>query len=191
MIFSAAVMEASLSDVGVSDFDILADLGLQENPLKQMGPILNGDCWTRPHNDPFQNEAAYHFGWLRATMPTCMLSWGSWNSVFAKNATPEQKPFRDQMILGRSSEQRLLYRSPGVGFCGTGSVNLFPETQSAVVVFSDGLNCGDASDIVACMLTQALFAPSAPGRPPCRGQKGKPDPQGAVPANHERLGKAA
>jgi len=156
-IFSAAVMEAWFSDMNISNFGILADLGLRENPLKQMGPILNGYYWTHSHNDPFQNEAAYHLGWFRATMPTCMVSWGAWNSVLAKMATEEEKAFRDQHIIGKESKRRLLFKSVGIGFCGTGSVNLFPETQSAVVVFSNGLNCSDASDLVASSLIQALF----------------------------------
>jgi len=157
MIFSAAVMEAWLSDVGIADFGIFVQSGLRHNPLKQMGAILNGHCWSRPHNDPFQNEAAYHLGWMRAIMPACMVSWGSWNSVLDKNATPENKPLRDSCILGQESKKRLLYKSVGIGFYGTGSVTLFPETQSAVVVFSNGLNCADASDLAASMLIQALF----------------------------------
>jgi hypothetical protein len=157
MIFSAAVMEAWFDDLGISDFSILADSGVRENPLKQMGPILNGYYWIRPHNDPFQNEAAYHLGWVRARMPTCMVSWGSWNSVLARDVIEAEKPFRNQCILGRTSEPRLLYKSVGIGFCGTSCLHIFPETQSAVVVFSNGLNCADAADLAASALIQALF----------------------------------
>ncbi|KAK1754124.1 beta-lactamase/transpeptidase-like protein [Echria macrotheca] len=157
MIFSAAVMEAWFDDLSISDFAVLADSGVRENPLKQMGPILNGYYWTRPHNDPLQNEAAYHLGWLRARMPTCMVSWGSWNSVLARNVTEAEKTFRDQSILGRTSGPRLLYKSVGIGFCGTNCLHIFPETQSAVVVFSNGLNCADAADLAASALIQALF----------------------------------
>ncbi|KAK5659348.1 hypothetical protein OQA88_1441 [Cercophora sp. LCS_1] len=157
MIFGAAVMEAWLDDVDLKDFGILGDSGASNNPLKQMGAILNGHYWGRPHNDPFQNPSAYHLGWLRATMPTCMVSWGSWNSVLEKNATPQNKELRDSCILGRDSGTRLLYKSVGIGFCGTGSITLFPETRSAVVVFSNSLNCADASDLAASVLIQALF----------------------------------
>jgi CubicO group peptidase (beta-lactamase class C family) len=40
------------------------------NPLRQMGAILNGYYWTRPHNDPFQNTSQYHLTWMKVEMPS-------------------------------------------------------------------------------------------------------------------------
>lgn len=155
MIFAAAVLQAYCYGQLKHKSDMLPTN--KPNPLKQMGAILNGYYWTRPHTDTFKNEAAYHLGWLRTTMPTCMTSWGSWNSTLGDMATSEHEHFRNQNILGQESGSRLMFKSSGIGFCGSGSVNLFPETESAVVVFCNGLNAGDLSDFVAMALIQALF----------------------------------
>jgi len=156
MIFAAAVLQAYCYDQDKNQFDMLPTD--KPNPLKQMGAILNGYYWTRPHTDPFGNEAAYHLAWLRTSMPTCMTSWGSWNSTLGDMPTLEKDVFfRNENILGKRSPPRLMFKSSGIGFCGTGSVNLFPATQSAVVVFCNGLNVGDLSDFVAMALIQALF----------------------------------
>ena len=158
LIFSAAVMQAfsPVASHDVSAFKVLEHV--RENPLRQMGAILDDYYWTRPHDDPFGHEARYHLGWMKVVMPSCMVSWGSWNGTLADNAGPEHRKFRDAHILGaRSAGTRLLYKSTGIGFCGTGSVNLFPETRSAVVVFANGLNCVDVADFSASLLIQALF----------------------------------
>jgi len=156
MVFSAAVLEALHSDLELKDFGVL--VGVQSNPLREMGRILNGPFCTRPSNDPFNTKAAYHLGWLRTTMPTCMTWWGGWNSILRRDVqSPDHQALRDKSILGQESQRRRLIKASGVGFCGTSSLHLFPDTKSIIVVFSNGLNCADASDLVASVLTQALF----------------------------------
>jgi hypothetical protein len=50
-----------------------------------------------------------------------------------------------------------MYKITGIGFCGVGSVNIFPDTMSAIVVLSSGLNAGDPSDFTAALLMQEVF----------------------------------
>ncbi|KAK2592091.1 hypothetical protein QQS21_010197 [Conoideocrella luteorostrata] len=79
-------------------------------------------------------------------------------STLADNTTKkDEQAARDKSILGQKSGKRILYKSVGIGFCGTCSVNMFPETRSAVVAFSNGTNCGDAADFCASLLMQELF----------------------------------
>lgn len=171
LIFCAAVMDAFAPKADTDDgrisgmqqehsrstnFEVLS--GIKYNPLKQVPAILNGCYWTRPHNDPIGHVARYHLGWMRVIMPSCMVSWGSWNMTLADNATrKEHQSARDESILGRNSGNRILYKSTGVGFCGTCSVNIFPESRSSVIAFSNGTNCGDAADFCASLLIQELF----------------------------------
>lgn len=91
-------------------------------------------------------------------MPSCTLSWGSWNSVLAGTKSHEDgHAFRDEHVLGTGSPKMLLYKSTGIGFCGIRFVNIFPDTQSAVVVFTSGTNCDDTADFVASLMIQERF----------------------------------
>ncbi|KAI0839448.1 beta-lactamase/transpeptidase-like protein [Hypoxylon sp. FL0890] len=130
--------------------------GIARNPLREMNSILNDYYWTRPNEDDFQNPCNYYLSWLKCVMPSSMVHWGSWNKTLADNGNESQE-YINSHILGRKSPKRDLYKITGIGFCGTGSVNLFPETMSAIVVLSSGLNVGDPSDFVAAIMMQALF----------------------------------
>lgn len=156
--WSAAVIDALVrAKAGDSGKPMKALSDMKENPLKEMDSILDDYWWGRPHNDPFQNESRYHLGWMKVVMPSCMVSWGSWNKTLADNITAEDHSFRDANILGTQSEKRVMFKSTGCGFCGVGSVNIFPETQTAIVVLSNGINCGDAADFVASLYIQEVF----------------------------------
>ncbi|KAJ4386490.1 hypothetical protein N0V93_009387 [Gnomoniopsis smithogilvyi] len=154
--YCAAVMEASEGDTK-KPMDILSTV--TENPLKQMNWILrDGYWWTRPHDDQFNNTSRFHAAWMEVEMPSCMTSWGSWNKTLGDLAeTEEDKSVRNANILGQNSGKRLLHKSVGCGICGVASVNIFPETQSAVVALSSGINCGDAADFAASVYIQELF----------------------------------
>ncbi|KAJ4416304.1 hypothetical protein N0V82_006834 [Gnomoniopsis sp. IMI 355080] len=153
--YCAAVMEANEQD-SAKPMDILSTV---KNPLKQMNWILrDGFWWTRPHEDQFNNTSRFRLAWMEVEMPSCMTSWGSWNQTLGDLAgTDEDKRIRNANILGQNSGNRLLYKSVGCGFCGVASVCLFPETRSAVVALSSGINCGDAADFAASIYTQELF----------------------------------
>lgn len=129
------------------------------NPLRQIKWILrDGSWWTRPHDDQFQNTSRFRLGWREVVMPSCMTSGGSWNKTLGDLAqTKEDKYFRNANILGQDSGERLLFKASGCGFCGVASINLFPETRSAVVALSSGTNCGDAADFAALTYIQELF----------------------------------
>lgn len=60
-------------------------------------------------------------------------------------------------IIGRNSPRRLALAHHGLLSGSTTSVYVFPETQSAVVVLTNGATSADASDLVAKMSIQALF----------------------------------
>lgn len=148
-------MDAKLQD-GSKPMAILSTV--EQNPLKQMSSILDDYYWTRPNDDQFENKSNFHLAWMEVIMPSCMTSWGSWNKTLGDLAqTEEDKSLRNANILGQDSGNRLLYKSVGCGFCGVASVNLFPETRSAVVALSSGINCGDAADFAASVYIQELF----------------------------------
>ncbi|OTA96824.1 hypothetical protein M434DRAFT_27439 [Hypoxylon sp. CO27-5] len=130
--------------------------GVETNPLKGTNSILNDYYWTRPNADDIMNPCYYYLSWFKCVMPSSMIHWGSWNRTLADNGSGPQE-YRNSHILGRDSPERDLYKITGIGFCGTGSVNLFPGTMSAVVVLSSGLNMGDSSDFAAAVMMQALF----------------------------------
>ncbi|KAI1407504.1 beta-lactamase/transpeptidase-like protein [Hypoxylon sp. FL1857] len=153
LIWCAATLDAQWGPAS----DPLSTLNnITTNPLKQVNSILNGDYWTRPNADDLKNPCNYHLSWLKCIMPSSMTHWGSWNKTLADNGN-KSKDYINSHILGRESPQRDLYKITGIGFCGTGSVNLFPGTMSAIVVLSSGLNMGDPSDFTAAVMMQALF----------------------------------
>lgn len=87
-----------------------------------------------------------------------MTSGGSWNKSLGDLAQTEQDTLcRNANILGQDYEKMLLLKSTGCGFCGVASINLFPETRSAVVALSRGINCGDVADFAASIYIQELF----------------------------------
>lgn len=155
--YCAAVMDASLEGSAKKPMNILSNV--EQNPLKQMNWILrDGFWWTRPHGDQYDSPSRFRLAWMEVIMPSCMTSWGSWNKTLGDEAeTEEDKSFRNANILGQDSGRRLLIKSVGCGFCGVASVNLFPETRSAVVALSSGINCGDAADFAASIYIQELF----------------------------------
>jgi hypothetical protein len=84
--------------------------------------------------------------------------WGSYNNLLADNAATPEQHYINQHILGQDSpKKRLMIKSTGQGYCGASTIQLFPETKSAIVVLSNGLNCGDAADFTASILVQELF----------------------------------
>lgn len=120
------------------------------NPLKQMNKIRTG-YWTRPVDDQFQNEAEYCLGWLRVTTPSSMLGLLSFDGMMRK-----EKAHLDN-ILGTKSKQHLAIGHNGLMPGSSAFVYTFPETQSGVVVLSNGLGLADASEFTAQLLIQALF----------------------------------
>lgn len=137
LIWCAATMDAHLGDAP----NQLAALSGVSNPLKEIDSILDDYYWTRPSKDDIQNPCNYHLSWLKCVMPSSMIHWGSWNkSLTAKGDGPHEHI--NSHILGRDSPQQTLYKITGTGFCGVGSINLFPDTMSAIVVMSGGLNLG-------------------------------------------------
>ncbi|KAF2804619.1 beta-lactamase/transpeptidase-like protein [Mytilinidion resinicola] len=148
LLWCAAIMGAEDTEKKDEHFGILSAIG--KNPLKKMQTIRWGH-WTRPHNDRFQNQSEYCLGWFRAVMPSCQVSWGSYNTPF------DQEPDLFEYILGVDSPKRLDIKHTGLGAGVSVSVHTFPESRSAVIALSNGLNVGDASDFATQILIQELF----------------------------------
>ncbi|KAF7591434.1 hypothetical protein BBP40_001536 [Aspergillus hancockii] len=146
LIWSKAVLQAEKQESDQGN-----DHGIAErNPLRQMKKIRQA-YWTRPVDDTFQNETAYCLGWLRVEMPSSMIGSLSCNTDTRKNGE------HLRYILGTQSDPMVTICHNGVTHGSTAALYTFPETQSAVVVLSNGLHSGDASDFTAQCLIQALF----------------------------------
>ena len=156
LVFCAATMAAEqVESQGITqNSEILKNIAF--NPLKQMREIRNGPYWTRPHDDNFQTTSQFHLGWMRATIPSCHVSWGSYNEM-ASMEDEERTAFR--YILGQDSSEKEIeiLKHTGVGYGSSLSVNTFPGTSSAIVVLCNGLNVGDAADFTAQAYMQELF----------------------------------
>jgi CubicO group peptidase (beta-lactamase class C family) len=152
LVWCAATMDAYWGDDSRPQ-TVLSGL---TNPLKEVGSILDWHSWSRPNNDDLQNPCNYHLSWLECVMPSSMTHWGPWNKSLENNGCTPQEHI-NSAILGRHSPGQTMYKITGMGFCGVGSVNLFPVTMSAIVVLSSGLNAGDPSDFTAALLMQELF----------------------------------
>jgi len=152
LIWCAATLDAHWGDPSKP----LAVLFGATNPLKEVGSIVDDYYWSRPNKDDIQNPCNYYLSWIKCVMPSSMVHMGSWNKSLANNDDEPQERINSN-ILGRDSPQQTMYKIAGIGFGGIGSVNLFPDTKSAVVVMSSGLNAGDPSDFTAALMIQELF----------------------------------
>ncbi|KAL9097431.1 MAG: hypothetical protein Q9165_000327 [Trypethelium subeluteriae] len=155
LIFCAATMAAENAESKQETLPNLEILrNIMSNPLKYMAGIRNGAYWTRPHDDQFQTTSQFHLGWMRAAIPSCQISWGSWNelTLFDEDHTAFN------YILGQDARQSIGFlKHTGLGIGSSLSVNTFPSTSSAVVVLCNGLNIGDAADFTAQVYIQELF----------------------------------
>ncbi|KAL9077563.1 MAG: hypothetical protein Q9157_003315 [Trypethelium eluteriae] len=154
LIFCAATMAAEHAERKGTppNLDILRNA--TSNPLRNMVGIRNGAYWTRPHDDNFQTTSQFHLGWMRAAIPSCQLTWGSWNelTLFDEDHTAFN------YILGQDGHQSIGFlKHTGLGIGSSLSVNTFPSTSSAIVVLCNGLNVGDAADFAAQVYIQELF----------------------------------
>jgi len=131
------------------------DESISENPLKQMNRVRRG-YWTRPADDPsVSKSAAYCMGWVRMELPSSML--GAFSGNFLSREKGHQYHLKPEFMLGKSLDSLLAIGHSG-GMPGSlTTIWTFPETESAVVVFSNGRGLGDASDFVAQLLIQQLF----------------------------------
>jgi hypothetical protein len=92
-------------------------------------------------------------GWYRTYMPSDALGLFSYNG----KVMAYDPDIQARHIIGRDSPRRLALAHHGLLSGSTTSVYVFPETQSAIVVLTNGATSADASDFVAKMLIQALF----------------------------------
>lgn len=149
LIWCAATMSAE-NDYNFDDHGALEGL---RNPLKKMD-MIRSTCIAFEPRDGDIEPPGYCLGWFRAKMPTSRLGWGTYNELTQDLADcVKEKGY----TLGLDSTPRTIIKHTGLGAGASVAVWTFPETCSAVVVLTNGLDMGDASDFTAQVLTQALF----------------------------------
>lgn len=91
-------------------------------------------------------ESSYGMGWIRTQLPNQMCK-----------ISPNNDLLGEQPVIGKGAASRLViahYGSMPGTFAG---VNLFPETESAIVVLTNTTPLCDLTDYMTQLLTQTLF----------------------------------
>lgn len=127
------------------------------NPLREVTTTRGRAYWERPTNDKFQNDSQYCFGWLRVVMPSAMLGSLTMNALTRDPDRTGCQGIQDAYILGTESPKTEVILHTGLISGSTSAFYTFPGTQSAIIVFTNGVSHGDAADWVAQILTQALL----------------------------------
>ncbi|KAM0184885.1 hypothetical protein ACHAPI_012337 [Fusarium lateritium] len=114
--------------------------------------------WTRPWpgKRPINDTTAYCMGWYKTTIPSQMLGFLSYNDMTREEKEQSKEPDFDS-VLGMESCKRELIAHNGVFVGSTSALYTFPETQSAIIAFANGLQDADAAEFAAQILMQALF----------------------------------
>ena len=121
------------------------------NPLRNVSTARGKVYWTRPCRDKYRHDAQYCMGWLRVIIPSSTLI------SMGLNSTSRDQPLDDAFIIGRESREIEVFMHNG-GISGSTSVfYTFPQTNSAIVVFANGVQDGCAADPTGQLLIQALF----------------------------------
>ncbi|KAJ0114435.1 hypothetical protein J7T55_010824 [Diaporthe amygdali] len=131
--------------------------GDTSTPLKQVDTILDDHYWQWPARSADENVAAFHLGWLKVVLPHRMIHWGNCNQTLANGAFATDLEYINAHVLGQTSRKILSYQAMGTSSDGTAAVRFFPQTRSAIVVLSSGINYADPSDFTAAVMTQELF----------------------------------
>lgn len=93
-------------------------------------------------------------GWTKTTMPTSRFGALSYNFAAAEHRLLEP----DKYIVGNNATAgKTILQSNGTVYGSNSGLYTFPDTQSAIVVCSNGLTNGDAADWAARIMTHALF----------------------------------
>ncbi len=147
--FAAAVLEAERIEEAEFGSE---ELVKNKNPLREI-VTTRLPAWIRPIPDNCTTESAYCLGWCRMKTPSSMLGWTSLNAM----TRYDNEHTNQEYILGISSKPILVVQHCGVMNGSTATFYTFPETGSAIIVFANNLNHGDAADFTAHILFQALF----------------------------------
>ncbi|KAF2171406.1 hypothetical protein M409DRAFT_50852 [Zasmidium cellare ATCC 36951] len=149
LIWSAAWLSAQSEErMSSACLDVLK--GVAKNPLRQVDRIFK-PAWQLSIEQRTNKPSTYCLGWLRSTMPTSDVNWGSLNK-----RTMEDDTYLDY-ILGTESRERVMTKHTGIAYNTTSTMFLFPETNSAVIAMANGRRRGDASDFAAQIMIQELF----------------------------------
>jgi len=90
-------------------------------------------------------EQSYAAGWARAQLPG-QLGRLAWNTLLG-----------DEPISGKGSESRLCVYHHSCMPGSTSVVNLFPETETAIVILQNSLAATDSADLIGQLLAQTIF----------------------------------
>lgn len=120
------------------------------NPLVQIPTLLQKHA--NMSKLPSGNENAYALGWARTELPAPMGSIG---------LNPTYVP--EMPVVGKGlAEKKLCFWHQGSNMCSLHFVALLPETQTAVLVLSNGLANNDVSDWIGQMLLQTIIGSPEP-----------------------------
>lgn len=113
------------------------------SPFKQLGTIMSAHTVLPGAS---LRESSYGLGWIRTQLPNQMCK-----------ISPNYGLLGDAPVVGRGAPSKLIlahYGSMPGNFSG---VNLFPETESAIIVLTNTTPLCDMADWMTRLLTQTLF----------------------------------
>ncbi|KAH7002605.1 hypothetical protein EDB80DRAFT_578637 [Ilyonectria destructans] len=113
------------------------------NPFKNLATIMSTHT---PLPGTSLRESSYGLGWIRTQLPNQMCK-----------TSPNYGLLGDAPVVGKGSAPKLIiahYGSMPGNFSG---VNLFPESQSAIILLTNTIPMCDMADWMTQLLTQTLF----------------------------------
>ncbi|KAL9124212.1 MAG: hypothetical protein Q9217_006436 [Psora testacea] len=122
------------------------------NPLRNVSATRQCE-WYLPTNRKDEEGLAYGLGWARMTTPISALGWLSFNCM-TRNDDANTNQF---YVLGKDTPPLTVIYHGGVMPGSSCALYTFPQTQSAIVAFANGIQDGDAADFTAQVMLQALF----------------------------------
>ncbi|KAF2791293.1 hypothetical protein K505DRAFT_363968 [Melanomma pulvis-pyrius CBS 109.77] len=113
-----------------------------DNPFKNIEAILSGHM---PASGPSLLERSYALGWHRSQLPNTIAG-SSMNGNYVS----------DMPVLCRGSKSQLAFYHGGHSTASQNWVIMLPETKSVIVVLTNTMGNGDASNWVASLILETL-----------------------------------
>lgn len=137
LILYQSILEASITQFGSNQRTT------PRNPFQSLTDTFSAHT-PFPGNSLY--ESSYGMGWMRTQLPNQMCKISTNNGLLG-----------EQPVIGKGAASRLIiahYGSMPGSFAG---VNLFPETESAIVILTNTTPLCDLTDWMTQLLTQTLF----------------------------------
>lgn len=137
LVLYRSILEASITQFGSHQRTT------PDNPFQSLADTFSAQI---PFPGDSLYESSYGMGWMRTQLPNQMCKISTNNGLLG-----------EQPVIGKGAASKLMiahYGSMPGSFAG---VNLFPETESAIVVLTNTTPLCDLSDWMTQLLTQTLF----------------------------------